>query len=120
MIHPLFLNLGSGEMFLIVLCIVMFFGTDKLPEMVRSFSRGMNQMKSATTELQKEIQSSAAEIQRDINAAGALDDLKEGAENLQKRIMEGASLEETEPIAEEPKAEENNPLTPDESLKREG
>jgi len=98
----------------------MFFGTDKLPEMVRSFSRGMNQMKSATTELQKEIQSSAAEIQRDINAAGALDDLKEGAENLQKRIMEGASLEETEPIAEEPKAEENNPLTPDESLKREG
>lgn len=122
MIHPLFLNLGSGEIFLIVLCIIMFFGADKLPEMVRTFGRGMKEMKNATGELQRELQNSATEIQREMNTQGHVDDLKETVQDLQKRIVEGVNTEE--PNAEEPviQPEEdiNNPLRPDESITRKG
>lgn len=119
MIHPLFLNLGTGEVFIIVVVIILFFGTDKLPEMVRTVSRGMNQMKNATSELQREIQNSAAEIQRDMNADGALDDLKATADDLQKRIMEGTKIDDDEQPVVRPEDDPNNPLKPEESFKRE-
>lgn len=118
MIHSLFLNLGSGEIFIIVLCIVLFFGADKLPEMVRTVSRGMNQMKNASSELQREIQNSATEIQREMNTEGALDDLKASADDLQKRILEGTKIDEdiTPP---RPEDDPDNPLKPEDSYKRE-
>jgi sec-independent protein translocase protein TatA len=121
MIYPLFLNLGTGEIFIIVIVIIMFFGADKLPEMVRTFSRSMNQMKDATTQIQKEIQNSTAEIQREMNATGALDDLKEGAQELQKRILEGTKIEDestTAALPERPEDDPDNPHKPEDSFKR--
>lgn len=41
----LFLNLGTGEILLIVMFVVMFFGTGKLPEIARALGKGMRQMK---------------------------------------------------------------------------
>ena len=125
MITPLFLNLGTGEIFIIVIVIIMFFGADKLPQMVRTFSRGMNDMKNATSQLQKEIQNSATEIQRDMNADGALDELKSTADDIGKRIIEGTKIDENDnPIAESlperPIDDPNNPLKPEDSFKREG
>lgn len=119
MIHPLFLNLGTGEIFIIVIVIIMFFGADKLPEMVRTFSRGVNQMKDATAEIQKEIQKSTTEIQRDMNTEGALDDLKASANDLQKRIMEGTKIDDDDKPVVRPEDDPNNPLKPDDSFKRE-
>lgn len=119
MVHPLFLNLGTGEIVIIVLCIIMFFGADKLPEMVRTFSRGMNEMKNATSQIQKEIQNSATEIQRDMNVDGALDDLKASAEDLQKRIIEGTNIDDDSKPVVRPEDDPDNPLKPDDSFKRE-
>lgn len=118
MVHPLFLNLGTGEVFIIVLVIIMFFGSDKLPEMVRSFSRGMQEMKNATGEIQREIQKSATDIAREVNAQGHLDDLKAAADDLTKRITEGVKTDEdiTPP---RPEDDPNNPLKPGDSYKRE-
>jgi sec-independent protein translocase protein TatA len=121
MIMPLFLNLGTGEIFIIVVVIIMFFGADKLPEMVRNFSRGVNQMKDATTQIQKEIQNSTTDIQREMNVNGALDDLKEGAQDLQKRILEGTKVEDensTASLPERPEDDPDNPLKPGDSFKR--
>ena len=119
--HPLFLNLGSGEIFIIVLFIILFFGANKLPEMVRTFGRGMREMKNATSELQREIQKSTSEIQRDMNAEGALDDFKEAANDIQKRIVEGTKIDEddSKPVVR-PEDDPNNPHTPGDSFKRQG
>ena len=114
MLHPLFLNLGSGEIFLIVLVIILFFGADKLPEMVRKFGRGMKEMKNATSELQREIQNSSAEIQRDMNIEEHVKDLKDTTEDLTKRIMEGTKVDDPDFIPEQPQ----EPEGPEESIKR--
>ncbi len=76
-------------------------------------------MKNATGELQREIQNSATEIQREMNTQGQVDELKDVANDLHSRIVEGVDskeIAEVEPeIAEE---QPENPLKPDESIKR--
>lgn len=86
--------------------------------MVRTFGRGMKEMKNATSELQREIQNSATDIQREMNTEGALDDLKASANDIQKRILEGTKTDEdiTPP---RPEDDPNNPLKPGDSYKRE-
>ena len=79
--HPsltvLFLNLGTGEIFLVVLCVLLFFGADKLPEMARAFGKGMREMKNATAEIQREIEKGAVDIQRDINVGDEIEVFEE-------------------------------------------
>lgn len=94
---PLFLNLGSGEIFLIVILIVLFFGTDKLPEMVRGFARGMREMRNAAGEIQREIESSVNEVQRDINLKQHIDEIAESARTMANSVDEEVrSLDEAE------------------------
>lgn len=123
----LFLNLGGGEIFLVVLCVLMFFGTDKLPEVARALGKGMKEMKNATAEIQREIENSTTEIQRDINLKGHLDELKEASDKIQNRLTEGLNdLEDHHNASKDETAEEehkvddatNNPLVPPTSLKR--
>ena len=37
----LFLNLGGGEIFIVILMIVMFFGSDKLPGIAKGLGKGL-------------------------------------------------------------------------------
>jgi len=122
----LFLNLGSGEIFLVVMCILMFFGADKLPEMARALGKGMREMKNATAEIQREIENSTTEIQRDINVKGHLDELKEATDKITGRLNEGLNdleehhnpKDETVVVEEKKEEETENPLVPPTSVKR--
>lgn len=122
----LFLNLGGGEIFLIVLLVLLFFGADKLPEMARAFGKGMREMKNATAEIQKEIEKGAVDIQRDINLGDEINEIKRASEKITGGIKDGLnSIEEhhnpkTEIASTEddPKPDEINPLTPPEAIKR--
>lgn len=62
----LFLDIGGGELVLILLVIVMFFGADKIPEMARGLGKGMRQFKDATGSIQREIEKSIQESERNI------------------------------------------------------
>lgn len=52
-------GIGGGELFFIVIVVLMLFGSDKVPEMARSLAKGMQQLKSATNDLKSEIHKSA-------------------------------------------------------------
>ncbi|MGE0638481.1 MAG: twin-arginine translocase TatA/TatE family subunit [Bacteroidia bacterium] len=65
----LFLDIGGGELVLILLVIVMFFGADKIPEMARGLGKGMRQFKDATGSIQREIEKSIHESERAANTA---------------------------------------------------
>lgn len=131
-ITPLFLNLGSGEIFLIVLVVVLFFGTDKLPEMVRGFARGMREMKNAASEIQREIETSANEIQRDINLKGHINEVSNSARKITQEIEKGLEDEKpvppvtviqvppTPPASPEQSPPQDDPLTPPNIVGRKG
>ncbi|HET6245267.1 MAG: twin-arginine translocase TatA/TatE family subunit [Bacteroidetes bacterium] len=65
----LFFNLGGGEIFIVLLVILLFFGSKKIPELARGLGKGIREFKDATSDIQREIQESAKVIKNetDIN-----------------------------------------------------
>ncbi|TFF38306.1 Sec-independent protein translocase subunit TatA/TatB [Mucilaginibacter psychrotolerans] len=51
----LFLNIGSGEMILIVFAALMLFGGEKLPEIARGLGKGIRDFKDASEDVKREI-----------------------------------------------------------------
>ncbi|KUF45445.1 twin-arginine translocase TatA/TatE family subunit [Myroides marinus] len=54
-------GIGGGEIFFILLVVLMLFGSDKVPEMARTFGKFMAQVKNATNDIKHEINRSAEE-----------------------------------------------------------
>lgn len=64
----LFLNsLGTGEVLIIMLFILMFFGAKNIPSIARTMGRGIRQMKNASQEIQNEITRSTNDMRSDLN-----------------------------------------------------
>lgn len=63
----LFLNLGTSEIIFVLLVVVMFFGSKKIPELARGLGRGMREFKDATNQIQNEIKRSANDITSEVN-----------------------------------------------------
>lgn len=58
-------NLGGGEIFLIILVILLFFGSKKIPELARGLGKGIREFKDVTNNIQREIQDSAKSIKEE-------------------------------------------------------
>lgn len=52
-------GIGGGELFFIILVVLMLFGSDKIPEIARTLGKGMAQLKNATNDIKHEIHKSA-------------------------------------------------------------
>ncbi len=55
------LNLGGGEIILILALVLILFGAKKLPELARGMGQGIKEFKKATREVTEEIQNSTNE-----------------------------------------------------------
>ncbi len=77
----MFLFISGSEIFIILLIVVMLFGADKIPEIARGLGKGIRQVKDATNEIKREINSSAEKNKIDINVASdikkEIDEVKE-------------------------------------------
>lgn len=65
----LFLNIGGGEIFLIVLVFLMFFGAKSIPNVARTLGKGIRDFKDAANGIQRDIQSSTHEMRKDLDEA---------------------------------------------------
>ena len=53
---PLALGLpGTGEIFILLLLFVLFFGAKKLPELARAMGKSLGEFKKAQREIEKEL-----------------------------------------------------------------
>ena len=52
-------NLGTGEMILIVLVILLLFGAKRIPDLARGLGKGIREFKDATNEIKSDIEKSA-------------------------------------------------------------
>ena len=55
MSHLLFLNLGAGEIAVIALFVLMFFGSKQIPELMRGLGKGMREVKDAMSGIEREV-----------------------------------------------------------------
>ncbi|NQY68676.1 MAG: twin-arginine translocase TatA/TatE family subunit [Flavobacteriales bacterium] len=51
----LFFSFGGGEIFVILIIILMLFGSKKIPELARGIGKGIREVKDATNDIQREI-----------------------------------------------------------------
>lgn len=82
----MFLFIGGPEVFIIILIVVMFFGADKIPEIARGLAKGMSQVKNATNDIKREINSTANKSGVDLNVTKdikkVVDDVKENIDDM--------------------------------------
>jgi sec-independent protein translocase protein TatA len=61
------LFIGGPEIMVILLFVVMFFGSKKIPELAKGLGRAMREVKDASNEIKKEIRDSASSIKDDFD-----------------------------------------------------
>jgi sec-independent protein translocase protein TatA len=58
----LIFDVSGGEFLVILLFILMFFGSKNIPDLARGLGRGYRQLKDATNSIKREIQTGASDI----------------------------------------------------------
>jgi sec-independent protein translocase protein TatA len=61
------LFIGAPEIMIILLIVLLLFGSKRIPELARGLGKGLRQFKDATQGLQSEIENSAREVEREAN-----------------------------------------------------
>ena len=56
--------LGTWEIVIIVLVILLLFGGKKLPELARGLGKGLREFKNAKRDIEKEVKNAQAELDR--------------------------------------------------------
>jgi len=52
----MFGNLGTGEILLIMLFVLIFFGAKKIPELAQGLGKGIREFRKAAREIQDEVE----------------------------------------------------------------
>ena len=75
---PLFLSdIAGSEILLILVFVLMFFGSKSIPGIARTMGRTIRQIKDASQEVQDEIRKSGGDIRSDFNLQRMMDETKE-------------------------------------------
>lgn len=62
----LFFNFGGGEIVLILVFVLLFFGSKSIPSVARNLGRGIRQFKDATNDIQRDITDSVNDVKHRI------------------------------------------------------
>lgn len=71
----LFLDIGGGELLLIIIAGMLLFGRDKMPGIIRSVAKGTDYIKKASEEVKQQINAETGldevldDVRRDVRAA---------------------------------------------------
>lgn len=90
----IFLNLGGGEVFLIVLVVIMLFGSDKLPELVKGLGKGIREINDAKNQIQNEIQKSTSGVKEEFEKHTA--EILKGTGGIKEEFVQHTTEIQTE------------------------
>lgn len=84
--------MSGGEIIIVLLIVLLFFGPKSIPKIARTMGRGIRQVKDATQEIQRDIQNSAdgAEGNMAKDIAEPLKKLEEPLQSIKKSIEDAA------------------------------
>jgi sec-independent protein translocase protein TatA len=75
---PLFLSdVAGSEVMVIVLVVLLFFGSKSVPGIAKSLGQAIYQIRNASNDLQQEIRKSGEEMKKDLNLDGILKETEE-------------------------------------------
>lgn len=82
-------DVAGSEVLLILVFVLMFFGSKSIPGLAKTMGRTMRQIKDASQELQDEIKKSGVDIKKDLNINRMIEETVEEIERpLQDQVRE--------------------------------
>lgn len=66
----LFLNMSGGEIFIILLFVLLFFGAESIPKISRNLGKVLYQIRNATDDIKRDIRNSAENVRKDVMDQG--------------------------------------------------
>ena len=117
----LIFDVSGGEFLLVVFAILMLFGPKKIPEIARTFGKGMAELRRATEDVKREIMtadlekgvddvnSSFEKIKNDIKESTILKDVHGTVDNLKNDMQSTTSPNVVQYPTNPPKTETANP-----------
>jgi sec-independent protein translocase protein TatA len=58
----MFGNIGTGEILLVILFILIFFGAKKIPELAQGLGKGIREFRKAAREVQEDVEKEVKKI----------------------------------------------------------
>lgn len=107
--YPLFLSDVSGtEVLVILIFVLMFFGSKSIPGIARTLGRTMRQIKDASNEIQNEIKQSGVDMKKDLNLTRFVEEtVEEFKQPLDQYAVEINEAVQYQPPRKKAIAEEN-------------
>jgi len=78
------LFISGGELMVVVLAILLFFGADAIPGFARTIGKVMREFRSATDDIKHEIENHTSDIKNDFNKLS--DKIETGATDVKRKI----------------------------------
>lgn len=103
----IFNDIGGGEVVLILIFILIFFGAKSIPSLARTFGRTIRQVREASSDIQNEIRKSGDDMKKDLNLQGMI---KETAEDIRRPLDQYAQDIDNAVKYQPPKRSANKPL----------
>lgn len=73
----IFNDIAGSEILLILVFILIFFGSKSIPGLAKTMGRTIRQIKDASADIQNEIKKSGADIKKDLNLSSILEETAE-------------------------------------------
>lgn len=86
------LFIGTQEVFVLLIFVVMFFGAKRIPEIARGLGQGIKYVRNATNELKQEITQSADQNEDVKGAKDALSEGKQALDDLKDSVRRSTRL----------------------------
>ena len=71
---PTLLFIGTPEILVILVVIVLLFGAKGIPDIARTFGQAMRQFKDATSEIQRDIEQGTKDLKDEVDIRKKLED----------------------------------------------
>jgi sec-independent protein translocase protein TatA len=79
-----FLFFSGQEILVVVLAVLLLFGSKEIPRMAKMFGQGMKEFRRATEDIKREMAESSSEVVKDFKEIR--DDLKKDANEVVKNV----------------------------------
>jgi sec-independent protein translocase protein TatA len=79
----MFGNLGGGEILLILVFILIFFGPKKIPEIAQGLGKGIREFRKATREIQDAVEKEVHEV-REVGQSKEVKDIAQTIQGIPK------------------------------------
>lgn len=84
----IFNDIAGSEILLILVFVLIFFGSKSIPTLARTFGKTIRQIKDATEEVQNEIKKSGMDMKKDLNLTGLIEETKNDIQRPLDQMIE--------------------------------